>query len=50
MKGNGIGEEEWRGDGKGMSEGIGMEGKKKERPSYFYTKIHGVSRKKQGGI
>ena len=48
MRGNGRGEEEWRGDEKGMSEG--MEGKVKGRPLYFYTKIQGVSRKKQDDI
>ena len=44
MRGNGRGEEEWRGDVKGMSEG--MEGKENERPLYFCTKIQDISRKK----
>lgn len=44
MRGNEKGEEEWR----GME--WGMERKEKERPLYFYTKIHDVNRKKNHGV
>ena len=41
MRGNGKGEEEWRGDGKGMSEGMGngeWRGKTRKDPCIFIQK------------